>query len=149
MTLKERMNDDLKVAMRSGNALKRDVIRMANNALKYAEIEKGNPLNDEEELVAIRRQARQRKESIEAFRNGGREESAQQEERELAILEEYLPLQKDRDEIIAIVSESIISVNAQGISDKGKVIGNVMSQHKGTVDGSLVNEVVQDLLSKL
>ena len=149
MSLKERMNEEIKTAMRSGDSLKRDVLRMANNALKYAEIEKGSSLSDEEELIAIRRQVRQRKESIEAFRSGGREESAQQEESELAILEEYLPQQKDREEVITIVTESIKSVNALGISDKGKVIGNVMSQYKGSVDGALVNEVVQELLSNL
>jgi uncharacterized protein YqeY len=149
MTLKERINDDIKVAMRSGDAIKRDVLRMASSALQYAEIEKGNPLNPDEELVSIRRQARQRKESIEAFRSGGREESARQEEVELAILEEYLPHQKDREEIIEIVSESILVVKALGVSDKGKVIANVMSQYKAEVDGSLVNEVVMELLNKI
>ena len=143
------MNEEIKTAMRSGDSLKRDVLRMANNALKYAEIEKGSSLSEEEELIAIRMKIRQRKESIESFRSGGREESAQQEESELAILEEYLPQQKDREEVIAIVTESIKSVNALGISDKGKVIGNVMSQYKGSVDGALVNEVVQELLSNL
>lgn len=146
MSLKERLAEDVKSAMRSRDNLRRDVLRLAQNALKYAEIEKGGPLEGPEEVEALRRQAKQRRESIEAFEQGGRQERADLETAELAILEEYLPAQKSREEVEALAREAIEAVGAQGPAEKGKVMGRLMPQLRGQADGTLVNTVVTDLL---
>jgi uncharacterized protein YqeY len=146
MSLKERLAEDVKAAMRSGDSLRRDTLRLVQNALKYAEIEKGGPLEASEEIEALRRQAKQRRESIEAFELGGRQAQADQEAAELAILEEYLPTLLGREEVEALARDAIEATGAQGPAEKGKVMGRLMPQLRGKADGTLVNAVVADLL---
>jgi uncharacterized protein YqeY len=146
MSLKEQLAEDMKSAMRSGDTLRRDTVRMARNAIDYAEKAKGQPLNEAEEIAALQRQARQRKDSIEAYHAVGRDEAEAQETAELAIIEEYLPKQMGKDEVEAVVREVIAKVGATGPGDKGKVMGPLMQQLKGQADGNLVNSTVTELL---
>ncbi len=146
MNLKEQLAEDMKAAMRSGDTLRRDTVRMARNAIEYAEKAKGQPLNYSEELVALQQQAKQRKDSIEAYHAVGRAGAEAQEAAELAIIEQYLPSQMSREEIEAVARDIIEKVGATGPGDKGKVMGPLMQQIKGQADGGLINATVTELL---
>ena len=146
MSLKEQLTEDMKSAMRSGETLRRDTVRMAINAIAYAEKAKGKPLDDAEELVALQQQAKQRKDSIEAFHEVGRAEAEAQESAELSIIEEYLPNQMSKEEVQAAAKDIITQIRAKGPSDKGKVMGPLMKQLKGQADGGLINATVTELL---
>ena len=146
MNLKEQLAEDMKAAMRSGDTLRRDTVRMARNAIEYAEKAKGHPLNHSEELVALQQQAKQRKDSIEAYHAVGRAGAEAQEAAELAIIEQYLPSQMNREEIEAVARDIIEKVGATGPGDKGKVMGPLMQQIKGQADGGLINATVTELL---
>jgi uncharacterized protein YqeY len=144
--LKQKLADDLKQAMREGDKVKRSVIRLAIAAIKNAEIARQTTLEDGDILGVIAKEIRQRKESIEAFKQGGRQELAAQEEAEMAVLEQYLPQQMSRDEIIAEARRVIDEVGAESIRDKGKVMPQLIARLKGRADGREVNEVVTELL---
>ena len=146
MNLKEQLAEDMKAAMRSGDTLRRDTVRMARNAIEYAEKAKGQPLSHSEELVALQQQAKQRKDSIEAYHAVGRTGAEAQEAAELAIIEQYLPSQMNRDEIEAVARDIIEKVGATGPGDKGKVMGPLMQQIKGQADGGRINATVTELL---
>ena len=146
-TLKQKLTDDLKQAMRDGDTVKRSVIRLTMAAIKNAEIARQTTLEDADILGVIAKEVRQRKESIEAFKQGDRPDLAAQEEAELAILQEYLPQQMTREEVIAEARRVIEEVGAQGLSDKGKVMPKLIAQLKGRADGREINAVVTELLS--
>jgi uncharacterized protein YqeY len=145
--LKQKLTDDLKQAMRDGDTVKRSVIRLTMASIKNAEIARQATLEDADILGVIAKEVRQRKESIEAFKQGNREDLAAKEEAEMAVLEQYLPKQMSRDEIIAEARKVIAEVGAQGISDKGKVMPQLIAKLKGKADGREINEVVTELLS--
>ena len=145
--LKQKLMDDLKQAMRGGDNVKRSVIRLVMAAIKNAEIVRRAALEDADILGIIAKEVRQRKESIEAFKQGNRQDLAAQEEAELAILQEYLPRQMTRDEVIVEARRVIKEVGAQGLSDKGKVMPELISQLKGRADGREINAVVTELLT--
>ena len=145
--LKQKLTDDLKQAMREGDTVKRSVIRLTMAAIKNAEIAKQKALEDSDILGVIAKEVRQRKESIEAFKQGSRNDLAAKEEAEMAVLEQYLPKQMTREEIIAEARKVIAEVGAQGISDKGKVMPQLIARLKGKADGREINEVVTELLS--
>jgi uncharacterized protein YqeY len=145
--LKQKLTDDLKQAMRDGDKVKRSVIRLALAAIKNAEIARQTTLEDADILGIIAKEVRQRKESIEAFKQGNRQELAAQEEAEMAILEQYLPKQISREEVMAEARKVIDEVGAQGIRDKGKVMPQLIAKLKGRADGREINEVVTELLS--
>ena len=145
--LKQKLTDDLKQAMRDGDTVKRSVIRLALAAIKNAEIARQTTLEDADILGIIAKEVRQRKESIEAFKQGDRQELAAQEEAEMAILNEYLPQQMTREEVMAEARKVIAEVGAQGLSDKGKVMPQIIAKLKGRADGREINEVVTELLS--
>jgi len=145
--LEERLNNDLKQAMRGGDKVRRSVIRLVLAAVKNAEIARKAALEDNDVLGIIAKEARQRQESIEAFKQGNRHDLVAQEEGELAVLQEYLPRQVTRDEIIAEARRVIEEVGAQGPGDKGKVMPKLIAQLKGKADGREINAVVTELLS--
>ena len=145
--LKQKLTDDLKQAMRDGDTVKRSVIRLTLAAIKNAEIARQATLEDADILGIIAKEVRQRKESIEAFKQGDRQELAAQEEAEMAILNEYLPQQMTREEVMAEARKVIAEVGAQGLSDKGKVMPQIIAKLKGRADGREINEVVTELLS--
>lgn len=145
-TLEQRINQDYMEAMRAGDALRKETLRFLRSAIKSAQIDKRAPLTEEEIWEIIQRQVKQRRESIEQFRRGNREDLAVKEEAELAIIESYLPAQLSRQEIAALARQVIAEVGAAGPRDMGKVMGKLMPQVKGRADGRLVNEVVRELL---
>jgi uncharacterized protein YqeY len=133
--------------MRDGDKVKRSAIRLAIAAIKNAEIARQAALEDGDILGVIAKEIRQRKESIEAFKQGGRQELVAIEEAEMAVLEQYLPRQMSRDEIVAEARRIIDEVGgAEGIRDKGKVMPPLIARLKGKADGREINEVVTELL---
>jgi uncharacterized protein YqeY len=144
--LKQKLADDLKQAMRDGDKVKRSAIRLAIAAIKNTEIARQTALEDGDILGVIAKEIRQRKESIEAFKQGGRQELAAIEEAEMAVLEQYLPRQMSRDEIAAEARRVIDEVGAESIRDKGKVMPQLIARLKGKADGREINEVVTELL---
>lgn len=144
--LKQKLSDDLKQAIRGRDKLRSSVIRLIMAAIKNTEIAKQASLDEADILGIITKEARQRKESIEAFRQGDRQDLVAQEEAELAILKDYLPRQISRDEIITYARKVIDQVGAQGPRDKGKVMTQLIPQLKGKADGREINAVVTELL---
>jgi len=145
--LKQKLTDDLKQAMRDGDTVKRSVIRLVMAAIKNAEIARQTTLEDSDILGVIAKEVRQRKESIEAFKQGKRADLVSQEEAEMAVLEKYLPQQMSREEVVAEARKVIAEVGASGLSDKGKVMPQLIARLKGRADGREINEVVTELLS--
>lgn len=145
--LKQKLMDDLKQAVKSGDGVKRSVIRLVMAAIKNAEIARQASLSDADVLGVIAKQVRQRQESIDAFKRGNRHDLVAQEEAELAVLNEYLPRQMPREEIVAEARRVIGEVGAVGLSDKGKVMPKLIAQLKGKADGREINAVVTELLS--
>ena len=145
--LKEKLNDDLKQAMRGGDKVRRSVIRLVLAAVQNAEIARQAALEDSDILGIIAKAARQHQESIEAFKQGKRQDLVAQEEAEMAILQGYLPQQMTRDEIIVEARRIIEEVGAQGPSDKGKVMPKLIAKLKGRADGREINAVVTELLT--
>ena len=147
VNLKQKLETDLKQAIRARDNVRRSVIRLVMAAIKNAEIARRAALDDADILGVIAKEVKQRHESIEAFRQGNRHDLVAQEEAELAILKEYLPQQLTREEIIAEARQVIAEVGAQGPGDKGKVMPKLIAQLKGRADGREINTVVTELLS--
>ena len=145
--LKKKLSDDLRQALRQGDKVRRSVIRLVMAAINNAEIARQATLNDADIYGVIAKEIRQRKESIEAFKLGKRQDLVAQEEAEMAILQEYLPQQMTREEIIAEARRVIDEVGAQGAKDKGKVMPKLIAQLKGRADGREINAVVTELLA--
>ncbi len=145
--LKQKLTDDLKQAMKDGDKVKRSAIRLLMSAVNNAEIARRAPLEDTDILGIITKEVRQRRESIEAFKQGNRQDLVAQEEAELAILQEYLPQQMTREEIAEAARRVIEEVGALGPGDKGKVMPKLIAQLKGRADGQEINAVVSELLA--
>ncbi len=149
MTIKEKILADLKEAMKSGQAKRRDTLRLLDSAVKNMEIEKQKRetgLSDEEVLEVIGRAVKQRQDSIRQFIDGGREDLAELEKEELEILMPYLPAQLSEQEMEAIVEEVIASSGATSVGDLGKVMGQAMAKMKGKADGTVVRELAKKIL---
>ncbi len=146
MSLSEKLADDLKSAMKSGDRAKVSVIRMVKSAVKNREIEKGSPLSDDEITAVIHSISKQVKDSIEQFSKGGRQDLVQKESEELAIIQSYLPQQLSPDEVKTEVEKVIREINATSVKDMGRVMKEVMSRLKGRADGKLINQFVKDVL---
>ena len=146
MPLLQQLDDDLKVAMKASESLKVSVLRMAKAALKYRQIEKGDALSDEDILSVLTGLSKQRRESIEQFSKGGREDLAEKERQELSILQSYLPQQLTPEEIDRIIVEAIRESSAAGIKDMGKVMRLAIPRMKGAADGKVVSQRVKDIL---
>ena len=147
MSLKERLKADMKEAMKAKDKVKLSTIRMINSLIKNAEIEKRGELTDEEIIQLLMKYAKQRKESIEMYEKGGRQDLVEKEKAELAIVESYLPRQMSEEEIREIVKQTIEEVGASSVKDMGKVMKAVMPKVKGRADGSVVNRIVKELLT--
>jgi uncharacterized protein YqeY len=146
--LQKRMSDELKQAMRSGDTVKRDTLRMLISSVKNAEIAKQASLDGSDILGVISRDVKRHQESIDAFKKGNRADLVAKEEAEMAILQGYLPKQMTRDEIVAAAREVMAAVGAKGPADKGKVMQQLIPRLKGKADGKEINEVVTGLLSQ-
>jgi uncharacterized protein YqeY len=149
MSLREKLDTDLKSAMRSKDELRKLVIRSLLSSMNYAEIAKQKKLDDTGIIEVVAKEIKQRKESIEAYTQGHRQDLVDNETAEMAILQEYMPAQMSREEITSIVQSVIAEVGAKGPGDKGKVMQKLMPQVKGKADGSEVNNIVTELLGKL
>ncbi len=145
--LKQKLIDDLKQAMRSGDKVRRSVLRLLMAAIKNAEIARQAALEDADIFGIIAKEVRQRHESIEAFKQGNRQDLVDQEEAELVVLQEYLPQQMTREEIVEVARQVIAEVGAEGPGDKGKVMPKLIARLKGSADGREINAVVSELLS--
>jgi len=143
----ETIEDEIKEAMLARDGERRDALRLIVNALKNSEKELQRPLSEDEELQVLQRERKRRVEAAEAFRNGGREEQAEAEERELAILEEFMPAPLSEDEIEEIVDDAIAEVGATSMADLGRVMADVMPQIAGRADGSVVSQIVREKLA--
>ena len=146
MTLTETLQDDLKKAMRSGDVMRRSVIRMLRSEIHNREIESRSELDDAATIQLLGRQAQQRRDSIEAFERAERDDLVQKEQAELAIIMGYLPQQLTGEELLEIVRGSIEQVGAAGPQDMGKVMGAVMPKVRGRAEGREVNRIASELL---
>jgi uncharacterized protein len=148
MSLSEKINQDLKDAMRSGDKVRLQTIRSIRALiLEFEKSGSGKELNPEEEIKMLTTAAKKRKESIEQFRNGGRNELAENEEAELKIIEEYLPKQLSLDEILAEVKKIASEVDAKTKEDFPKLMPAAAKALKGKADGKIVKEIVEKILS--
>jgi uncharacterized protein YqeY len=146
--LRIKISDDLKQAMRAGDKVRRDTLRMLIASVHNAEIAKQSALTDADILGVISKEVKRHQESIDAFKKGNRADLVAKEEAEMAILQSYLPEQMSRDEIIAAAKEVITAVGAKGPGDKGKVMQQLMPKLKGWADGKEINDVVTELLQQ-
>jgi uncharacterized protein YqeY len=143
--LQIKISDDLRAALKQGEAEKVSVLRLLQAALKNAEIEKGkreSGLSDEEVLEIVQKETKKRHDAIDLYRKGGRPELAEKEESEAALLKAYLPAELSSEELNAIVADVLKS----GETNAGKVMGAVMAKVKGRADGTMVRKMVEDLL---
>lgn len=148
MTLADRLADDLKRALRAGDALRVSTIRLARAAIHNVEIERGRALTDDEVVEVLGREMKRRREAIEAYGKGGRDDLVRKETLELAILTEYTPPPLSSSQLRAIVEEAAAQVRAKDARDIGRVMAVVMPKIKGRADGTAVSELVRELLTK-
>jgi len=146
MSLIDKLQNDMKLALKSREALKLSTLRLVISSVSYARIEKGGQLTDDEVLGVLSREAKKRKESIEAAERGGRTDIADREGSELNIINEYLPEQLDEAEVEALARSVIAEVGAVDLKDRGKVMGPLMAQTRGRADGKLASQIVERLL---
>lgn len=144
--LKQQIEQQIKEALKAGEQLRLSTLRFLLAALQNEEIAKQEELTDEDVVTVVQRQVKQRRESIDAFTKGGREELAQKERAELKILNTFLPRQLSEEELIKIVSEEIAKLSESGRGDFGKVMAVVMASVRGKTDGNMVSKVVKELL---
>jgi uncharacterized protein YqeY len=146
MSLRQRLEADMKDAMKARDTERRDAVRYVLSAVKNAEIDKRGELSEQEEIQLIRSQVKQRQDSIEQFRKGGRNDLAEREESQIKLLEAYLPQQMTDDELAAFVQQGIAETGAEGPKDLGKVMGVLTKAASGRVDGRRLSAAVRDAL---
>jgi uncharacterized protein YqeY len=149
MPLAEKIKSDMAQALRSGDKERLSVLRLIVSAITYAEKDKRKQLDENDIIEVLGKEAKKRHESIEAFEKGNRQDLADKEKAELAVISSYMPEPMSRDEIISIVQRAIAETGAKNPADKGKVMGKVIPLTKGKAEGKEVNEIVTELLNKL
>jgi len=147
VSLIARIEDELKQAMRARDGERTSALRLVLSSLRAAEKELQRPLKDDEELQVLQRERKRRLEAAEAFRAGDREEQAAGEERELAVIEEFMPEPLDEEALEQIVDDAIAETGATSIRDLGRVMADVMPQVAGRADGSTVSQLVREKLA--
>ena len=147
MSLQDRVQTDIAAAMRAGDGLRRDVLRMVVSSAYNVEKRQGRPLTDDEYLAVLSREVKTRRESVEAFREGGREDLVAKEQAEIAIIGEYLPEALTEDEVAALVRDGIVATGASSARDMGKVMGWLAPRTRGRADGRHVSELVVQALA--
>jgi len=146
-TLRKRMEDDLKIAMRGGDTVGRDTIRFLLAAIKNAEIDKRGSLDSAEEISLLQRQARRQRESIEQFRAGGRNDLAEREEGQLAILNRYLPAELSDLEVEELARQVVTEVGASAMNDMARVMPVLIERAGGRADGKRLSLAVKKVLN--
>lgn len=149
MTLRDRLTEDMKQAMKAKEAgkLRLSVIRMVRSAAKYLEIDRHKELDDNELLEVVAKEVKMRKDSLEEFRKANRPELLEILEQEIAILMEYLPEQMGESEVRTLVAQAVADAQASSPKDMGKVMALLMPKVKGRADGKLVNSLVKEMLN--
>lgn len=147
MSLKDKLADDLKSAMKEKNAVRKNAIQMIRAGVLQVEKDKKVTLDDDGVLEVIAKQLKQRKDSLPDYEKSGREDLISQLNAEIAVLMDYLPEQLSEDELRAIVAEAVKAVGAQSIKDMGKIMAAVMPKTKGRADGRMINNIAKELLN--
>lgn len=148
MTVLEELNQDMKTAMKAKDRESLTTIRMLKSALQNEQINKGDELTEDEELTILAREKKQRVESLNEFKEADRTDLVEKLEKELSIVDHYLPEQLSEEEIVQIVQDAVEQTGADSMKDMGKVMGAVLPKVKGKADGSLVSSIVKQELSK-
>lgn len=148
MSILDQLNEDMKAAMRAKEKERLTTIRMIKAAIQNEEIDKGRELTSDEEIAIVSREKKQRMDSYEEFKKAGRDDLITNLEKELEIVSEYLPEQLSDDEVREIVKETIEEVGAESMQDMGKVMSTIMPKVSGAADGSKINQLVKEELSK-
>ncbi len=146
-TISQQLQDDLKAAMKAQDVTARETIRFTMAAIKYAEIENGGPLTEEQLLALLQRETKRRVDSIDQFRSAGRDDLVAREEEQLEVLKKYMPRELTDAELEAIVKAAITSTGASSVKDLGKVMPVVIGQVAGGADGKRISAMVRSLLS--
>jgi len=149
MGLREKLEDDIKSAMRNHDQARLDALRFLKFAVQAVEKDQKSELDDDGVIIVATKQASDRRDSIKAFEEGGRDSMAAKEAAELVILEEFLPPQMSTDEIMVIIQSIAAEIQVSSIQDKGKLMGKLMPQTRGKADGSVVNQMVTEYLESL
>jgi uncharacterized protein len=147
MSLIERIEGELRTAMRARDSERTETLRLTLSSLRAAEKEVQRPLKEDEELHVLQRERKRRHEAAEAFRDGGREEQAAKEERELAVIQEFMPEPIGEEELERIIDDAIAETGATSLRDLGRVMADVMPQVAGRADGSAVSQLVREKLA--
>jgi uncharacterized protein len=147
MSLIARLEEELTNAMRARDQERTDTLRLTLASLRSAEKEVQRPLKEDEELHVLQRERKRRLEAAEAFRSGGREEQAAKEERELAVIQEFMPEPIGEEELERIIDDAIAETGATSLRDLGRVMADVMPQVAGRADGSTVSQLVREKLA--
>jgi uncharacterized protein YqeY len=147
VSLLERLNQDMKTAMKNKEKTKLSVIRMLRSEIKNEEIERQHTLNDEEVIEVLMRELKKRKDSLQQFEDAGRDDLVQQLREEIAVIEPYLPEQLSEEELRELVQQVVQETGASSKADMGIVMKAIMPRVKGRADGKLVNRLVQEVLS--
>ncbi len=147
MSLKEQLAEDLKSAMRNKDKVRKDVVTMIRSSIKQVEVDERKTCTDDEVMSVIIKQVKQRKDALEAFEQGHRQDLVEQTEQEITMLESYLPEPLSQEELASIVKEAVVETGAETMKDMGKVMSLVMEKAKGRTDGKAVNQLVRQHLS--
>ena len=148
MRILNQLNEDMKTAMRAKDKDSLTTIRMIKSAIQNEEIRKGSELNQDEEIAIVSREKKQRLESLNEFEKAERDDLVEKLNRELEIVNKYLPEQLAEDEVRGIVNETINEVGAESMQDMGKVMSTIMPKVAGRADGGTINKLVREELSK-
>ena len=149
MTMRDKLEDDIRQSMRDRNQARLDALRFLKSAVQAAEKTGGESLDDARMLDVVAKQVNDRRESIRMFQEGNRTDLVAKESAELQVLEEYLPPQMSREELESLIQDLVSQVGATSIRDKGKLMGRLMPQVKGKADGAIVNELATQILESL
>lgn len=149
MSVEKQLLEDMKLAMKSGNKIELDTIRMLRAEIKSASIDKKDELDEAELAQVLQKEAKKRKEAIELYKQGEREDLVQKEESELVVISKYLPEQLSEEDLEKIVDKTIKSLQVTSEKDMGRVMGAIMPEVKGKADGKLVQQKVKESLAKL
>jgi len=149
MSLEQKVNDELKAAIKSGDKIRMETLRsLRASIIEFNKSGAGRTLNEDDEIKMLKSAVKKRKDAIEMFDKGGRKELAEKENKELQIISEFLPKQLTEEEVASVVSKIISETGAEGMKDMGKVMGQAMKEMKGIADGSIVQKLVKEGLEK-
>lgn len=146
MTLKQKLQEDLKTSMKNKDTLRKSVITLIKSSIKQVEVDKRIELNDDDVIDIISKQLKQRNDSLEQFLDAGREDLVEETRSEIEVLKEYLPQQLSEEELNEIVKQTISEVGATSMKDMGKIMSVIKPKTKGRADGKLINKLVKENL---